>query len=88
MSIPALKNYKIQKWTVSSSISIEEDLVAIEEPLEIMLIHYHDKELVETPLTLTMRSPGNDEALTVGFLFNEGIITSCLLYTSPSPRDS
>ena len=76
MSIPALKNYKIQKWTVSSSISIEEDLVAIEEPLEIMLIHYHDKELVETPLTLTMRSPGNDEALAVGFLFNEGIITS------------
>ena len=76
MSIPALKNYKIQKWTVSSSISIEEDLIAIEEPLEIMLIHYHDKELVETPLTLTMRSPGNDEALAVGFLFNEGIITS------------
>ena len=76
--MPALKSYKIQKWTSASFAFAEDDLVAVEEPLEMVLIHYLDNELVETPLTLTMRSPGNDEALAVGFLFNEGIISSLL----------
>ncbi len=42
------------------------DLVAIEEPLEIRV----DGE----PLAVTMRTPGDDEELAVGFLFGEGLI--------------
>lgn len=76
MSVPALKNYTIHKWTIKGLASAEEDLVAIEEPLEIVLIHYVKDTLEETQLTLTMRSPGSDEELAVGFLFNEGIIAS------------
>ncbi|MGN6171197.1 MAG: formate dehydrogenase accessory sulfurtransferase FdhD, partial [Solirubrobacteraceae bacterium] len=43
-----------------------EDAVAVEEPLEIRV----DGE----PLAVTMRTPGNDEELALGFLFGEGLI--------------
>ena len=42
------------------------DLVAIEEPLEIRV----DGE----PLAVTMRTPGHDEELALGFLLTEGLI--------------
>lgn len=53
------------------------DLVTVEEPLEIW-VAYEDKqgELTETSLSITMRTPGEDEALVTGFLFSEGIIRS------------
>ncbi|MGA2926987.1 MAG: formate dehydrogenase accessory sulfurtransferase FdhD, partial [Solirubrobacteraceae bacterium] len=44
----------------------ERDLVAIEEPLEIRV----DGE----PLAVTMRTPGHDEELALGFLLGEGLI--------------
>jgi FdhD protein len=43
-----------------------EDVVAVEEPLEIRV----DGE----PLAVTMRTPGNDEELALGFLLSEGLI--------------
>src|SRR5690349_16665650 len=43
-----------------------EDAVAVEEPLEIRV----DGE----PLAVTMRTPGHDEELALGFLFGEGLI--------------
>jgi FdhD protein len=44
----------------------ERDLVAVEEPLEIRV----DGE----PLSVTMRTPGSDEELALGFLYGEGLI--------------
>ena len=44
----------------------EEDLVAVEEPLEIRV----DGE----PVAVTMRTPGHDEELALGFLYGEGLI--------------
>src|SRR5437588_3737080 len=43
-----------------------EDEVAVEEPLEIRV----DGE----PLAVTMRTPGHDEELALGFLYTEGLI--------------
>lgn len=46
----------------------EADMVAVEEPLEIRV----DGE----PVAVTMRTPGHDEELAVGFLYGEGLIDS------------
>jgi FdhD protein len=43
-----------------------DDFVAVEEPLEIRV----DGE----PLVITMRTPGSDEELALGFLYGEGLI--------------
>jgi FdhD protein len=43
-----------------------EDDVAVEEPLEI--------RVDGRPLTVTMRTPGHDEELALGFLYGEGLI--------------
>jgi FdhD/NarQ family len=44
----------------------ERDEVAVEEPLEI--------RVDGIPLTVTMRTPGHDEELALGFLYGEGRI--------------
>ena len=44
----------------------ERDEVAVEEPLEI--------RVDGVPLTVTMRTPGHDEELALGFLYGEGLI--------------
>lgn len=51
-----------------------EDLIVIEEPLEIRLGYGLEHERKQFTLTITMRTPGNDEELSLGFLFAEGII--------------
>ena len=51
-----------------------DDLISIEEPLEISL-KYKDKDKWSTnSLVITMRTPGHDEDLVRGFLYNEQII--------------
>lgn len=52
-----------------------EDLVAIEEPLELRIEFETAAGSVARTLSVTMRTPGNDYALAVGFLFAEGVIS-------------
>ena len=54
-------------WT-SATHDGREDVVAVEEPLEI--------RVAGAPLAVTMRTPGHDEELALGFLFTEGLIDS------------
>ncbi len=50
------------------------DHLAVEEPLEIFVAGNYDGEEFCKTVAVTMRTPGNDEELALGFLFSEGII--------------
>ncbi len=55
----------VHEWN-DGSIRAQQDYLAGEEPLEI--------RVGEHPLTVTMRTPGDDLDLAAGFLFTEGLI--------------
>ncbi len=71
-SIHEIKIYKFK----DDIETITNDFIAVEEPLEIKLVHGNSKERASMNVSITMRTPGNDYELAVGFLFTEGIITS------------
>lgn len=53
----------------------DEDWVAVEEPLELRLVHGPATAREQLTLCVTMRTPGDDAALAAGLLLTEGIIT-------------
>jgi FdhD protein len=57
------------------SLQSGNDILAVEEPLEIRLAYGSPNSLITQNLAVTMRTPGNDEELALGFIFTEGIIT-------------
>ena len=65
--------YKITKFTKGKLENIE-DLISIEEPLEISLKFKDKEKWITKSLSITMRTPGHDEDLVRGFLYNEQII--------------
>jgi FdhD protein len=58
------------------------DQLAVEEPLEIVLCFRRKELLVRKPISVTMRTPGMDEDLAIGFLYTEGIIHTADAITS------
>ena len=67
--------YKVLKYS-SNNFKDVNDLVSIEEPLEISLKYKENNKWIEQTLSITMRTPGNDDDLVRGFLFNEQIVKS------------
>lgn len=65
---PSSAEAEILRFSPGNGLTPETDLVAAEEPLEI--------RVENKPISVVMRTPGNDEELAVGFLFSEAIITS------------
>jgi FdhD protein len=65
--------YKVIKFNNNKYEKID-DLISIEEPLEISLKYQYQNKWVTSSLSITMRTPGHDDDLVRGFLFNEQII--------------
>jgi FdhD protein len=65
----------VRKTNGHSSIEAA-DFVVVEEPLEIRLGYLKNGALRQKSISVTMRTPGDDEALALGFLFTEGLIQS------------
>ena len=66
-------NYKVTKFR-KNQFENTEDQISIEEPLEISLKYKEKENWITKSLSITMRTPGHDEDLVRGFLFNEQII--------------
>jgi len=65
--------YKVLKFK-SNQFEKVDDLISIEEPLEISIKFKDQDKWVNQILSITMRTPGHDEDLVRGFLFNEQIV--------------
>lgn len=52
------------------------DVLAVEEPLEINIRYCEENQEINRNISITMRTPGNDAALALGFLFTEGILNT------------
>ncbi len=65
--------YKVTKF-IKDKLENIEDLISVEEPLEISLKFKDQDKWITKSLSITMRTPGHDEDLVRGFLFNEQII--------------
>jgi FdhD protein len=64
------------------------DVVVVEEPLQIRLLHGPDEARVETNVAVTMRTPGDDAALALGFLHTEGILETASEVVSIAEADN
>ena len=65
--------YQTVKYKQNQTSTIDE-LVSIEEPLEMIICYKKNNDWINNSISITMRTPKNDEDLIVGLLFSEGII--------------
>jgi len=68
--VKSIRDFKVQVLQKDGSRNSLHDAVAVEEPLEIRL----SVEGFTLRVATTMRTPGNDKELALGFLWSEGII--------------
>ena len=69
----SINRRQIQKVSEAGRF-LADDNIAVEEPLEIRLRFGPPQAQTEKPVSITMRTPGNDAELALGFLFTEGVI--------------
>ena len=75
MSIPeeSLRSFSIRRIRGETG-QANEDRLAVEEPMEIRVVHGPEERREARSLSVTMRTPGNDFELAAGFLFTEQIL--------------
>jgi len=74
--IPSLSIRHMPVRKVSGAIAAPTlDTLSVEEPLEIRIIYGAENNRTQKNISVTMRTPGQDLELALGFLFTEGIIS-------------
>jgi FdhD protein len=75
MKSPAHRDVQIDALRDAGNVH-RADAIAVEEPLEIRILKAGSDENGGTgrPISITMRTPGNDSELALGFLYGEGLL--------------
>ncbi|MBV8353328.1 MAG: formate dehydrogenase accessory sulfurtransferase FdhD [Verrucomicrobia bacterium] len=74
MQSPAIRDFGVHRFSSVDRPARELDQLAVEEPLQIILCFRRRGTLVRKPISITMRTPGQDRELAIGFLYTEGIL--------------
>jgi len=70
---PSVSSAEIFRVTRGETGILQDD-IAVEEPLEIQLIYGAADDRKAKSISITMRTPGNDDELAAGFLMTEGVV--------------
>lgn len=65
----------VERWS-DSGVFQDRDLLPVEEALEIRLVYGTADQRARKTVSVTMRTPGSDLDLAIGFLFAEGLVHS------------
>lgn len=68
-----VRDVVIQRWQ-NDNWNRHDDLVAVEEPLEVQVVTGDAEVAMHHPIAVTMRTPGHDDELALGFLYTEGVL--------------
>jgi FdhD protein len=74
MDSPGIRDFAVRRHSLTEETTSDVDHLAVEEPLEIVILFRRRTMLVRKPISITMRTPGQDQELAVGFLYTEGIV--------------
>ena len=69
-------------------IALSQDAVAVEEPLDIQLVYGAADDRKVKSISITMRTPGNDDELATGFLMTEVVVRDAVHITSISTQSA
>jgi len=83
---PSLRGVTLSEH-LSGSRRERDDVVAVEEPLEIQVVAGDDEIALTHSIAVTMRTPGHDFELALGFLFTEGVIADMAMVKNVVWRD-